>query len=285
MATTKYQSLLLTDDSGSSVIERIGGTVQTSDDNGQTFRPIGNLSTRFDNETLAFAQKVMPDFARLFRPIGTDLLPATEASLSTAPAAPVIDLTRAGGWYGLANAKVALNPVAPGGTTYNPVLGSVDAMTRPWMLRGRAILLTSTFGGAGTFCVFLSLDGSSAGGGGGGHAIQVMSTGSSSSTQVYLWLFNAAIPGGQQFSMGPDFVLGAVGGIPVSQPFTYALWFDMVNLRWALNDKINPANVLSVPNLDAFPSDATAVNTSNDAGVATNFKVDALACAFAAAVG
>lgn len=266
------------DQTGASAIVRDNGLLCSTDDDGNSLLPLGGSDGTFRHETVLFARKMMPQWQKLFRGQGTDLTPATEASLSVAPATPVIDLNYNNGVYTVTNAKIALNPVTPGATTYNPVLGAVDSLSVPWMIRGRFIMKASTFGGAGTFCVFLSMDGSSVGGGGGGHAIQMMSTGTSSTTQVYVWLFNAAFPGGVQFSGGPDLLLAGPGGIPVNQGFTLAMWFDMQSLRWAINDKFNPLNVITVPNFDAFPSDATAANTQNDAGTA-NFRVDALAFA------
>ncbi len=42
MAITKSQSSIYSDDSGFSVVERLGGRIQKSDDNGQTFSDFGN---------------------------------------------------------------------------------------------------------------------------------------------------------------------------------------------------------------------------------------------------
>jgi hypothetical protein len=256
--------------------------LQRSDDGGATFAPLSSEPISFENQTLQHARALMPQYARLFRSIGSDL---NDCKYSISATNAVIDIGTdgAGGVYTLSNGgKIGLNPVTPLATTYNPVLGSVDALARPWMLRARHKIIGTAFTAA-TFHTLLSLDGSGVGGGGGGHAIQVMSTGTSSATQVYLWLFNAAIPGGQQFSMGTDFVLGGPNGIPINQFFYVTLYFDMVSLRWELNDVPNSTNVLSVPNLDAFPSDATSVNTQTTDTV-VNGRVDALACAYAMSI-
>lgn len=50
MAATKYQSIILSDDSGFSVLQRGSGGVQKSDDNGQTFGPLG--SGGFGSDTI-----------------------------------------------------------------------------------------------------------------------------------------------------------------------------------------------------------------------------------------
>jgi hypothetical protein len=283
------------DNSGTSQLVRIAGVWKKSDDNGVTWSPLGTtqVPTSFAEETLLIARQLMPDRA-FNRVLGSDGTPITEFSLSAA-GTPVVDPTQAGGvvkFSGTAG-QLALNPVTPGAATYNPILGSFDSMSTPWFIRGRALLNFQAFTAA-TSVILASLDGSGVGGGGATHKIQLLSVGSSvgGAQQLFIRLQNATL-GPTDVSCGPDGLLGGANGlVPVNQYFTYSLYFDRVNIRWAFQDQYNnPINLLNGmamtgPNMDAMPNDATSVTLQNtDTTNGANIFIDALAIAYCSASG
>jgi hypothetical protein len=272
-------------------LARINGAFMQSNDGG-AYSLVGAQSpTGFAHETLLIAQQLMPDRA-FNRSMGTDFLPITEASLSAA-GTPVVDPTQAGGWVKFSGTagQLALNPVTPGAATYNPILGTFDSMASPWLIRGRAMLNFQAFTAA-TSVILASLDGSGVGGGGATHKIQLLSIGSTHLQQLYIRLQNATL-GPIDVSAGPDGLLGGANSqVAVNQPFTYTLYFDRVNIKWAFNDQYNnPVNLLngaamSGPNMDAMPNDATSVTLQNtDTTNGANISIDALAIAYRAALG
>jgi hypothetical protein len=281
----------LTDSTGQTILERRNGIPSRSDDGGATWTTLTQSPLSFNEETLLIARRLMPDRA-FNRVIGTDFLPITEASIS-AVGPPVVDPTQAGGvvkFSGTAG-QLALNPATPGATTYNPILGSFDSMSTPWFIRGRALLNFQAFTTA-TSVILASLDGSGVGGGGATHKVQLLSVGATHAQQLFIRLQNATL-GPTDVSCGPDGLLGgANSGVPVNQYFTYSLYFDRVNIRWAFQDQYNnPINLLngmamSGPNMDAMPNDATSVTLQNtDTTNGANIFIDALAIAYCSASG
>jgi hypothetical protein len=267
------------------------GLVQSTDGAAPIAITTAPIPCSFIEETLLIAQQLMPDRA-FNRVVGTDFTPITEASLSAA-GTPVVDPTQAGGWVKFSGTagQLALNPVTPGAATYNPILGTFDSMASPWLIRGRAMLNFQAFTAA-TSVILASLDGSGVGGGGATHKIQLLSIGSTHLQQLYIRLQNATL-GPIDVSAGPDGLLGGANSqVAVNQPFTYTLYFDRVNIKWAFNDQYNnPINLLngaamSGPNMDAMPNDATSVTLQNtDTTNGANISIDALAIAFRAAQG
>jgi len=299
------------DNAGSSFVDRANGALVATDGPGPGF-PLAQ-SRGFVYDTLSLAQLLMPNagFDRVF---GTDFAPIWEAALSAANT-PTIDQRWTGGVVqfnaGGAN-QVALNPVTPGGATYNPVLGFAGTAFRtravPWFARARVYVgaasqavqpnptTQSVIFTPAKELVLLSVDGSYVGGPGLTHNIQLVGIGSTHPTQVQLRL-----QGGSQFagptvvSAGPDANMGIYGSrFPINQFFNVALYYDSTRLYWAFSDNYNnPLNVAdaTLGQLLAMPQDAGAVTVNSsptgiqDLTIGAGFKIDALAMAYASETG
>lgn len=240
------------------------------------------VDSTFSEETLGLAKELMPTLG-ITRHMGSGFTPQHEVARPAANP-PTLDATFTGGvfQFGAVASSLALNPVTPASATYNPILGSFGAKSQPWMMRGRFFLNVTDFTAA-TSCVFLSLEDTGVGGGAANHKIQFLSLGTTSTRQTYIRVQGATGPA--DVSTGPDGLLGGVNGIPINQWFTLWLAFDLVNVRWAVNDRFNALNKLdAIPGqLDSMPSDvASVVCSSTDTTVSTNFKIDDLSIAYCA---
>lgn len=277
--------VILTDSSGSSIVERKNGIASVSDDAGQSWRTL-SVAADFAEETLQVAQAAIPDLG-IDRKIGTGFAPIWEVAIPGATP-PVVDTLFAGGvvQFSAAGASsMALNPTTPGGTAYGPVLGAFGSKSRPWLLRARLLINAAAFTNA-TSIVLLGLDNSTTFTNA-TRKIQLLSIGTTAqpgATQVFVRLTGSG--GTSDVSGGPDCVLGGIAGIPVNQWFTLTLYFDGINVRWMVNDRPNALNLLRADTgqLDNMPSDATGVVcTGNDTTIGANLKYDDLAFAYCSA--
>lgn len=280
------------------------GQVLVSVEGGQPI-PIAGVGRTFEQETLAHAQFLMPT-AGFDRVMGTDCTPIWDLALSAANT-PTIDQFWTGGvvQFSAAGAnQVALNPVTPGGATYNSVIGnSFRSRVVPWFIRAREYIgygLSAPPGSLpviftpGKELVLLSLNASYVGGAGTGHCIELVGMGSVHPTQVQLRLGgNSFAPGPTNVSVGQDGNLGAYNSLmPVNSFFDVALYFDGTKLYWAFSGNYNnPANQLDAAKgqLLSMGQDCGAVTVNSsatpDITIGAGFKLDALACAYASETG
>ena len=274
--------------SGQGYLSTDGTTLMLSTP-GKAARSVGNAGRMFEKETLDLAQKYFPD-AGFNRCVGTDFTPVWEASLA-GTSLPTIDPLYDGGvvQFGAGGtSQVALNPTTPGGTAYNPIIGSqFQTRATPWLIRGRMLINATQFTN-GTETVLLSMDdGVSLGGA--THMIQLVGMGAVDTSMVQIRLRGGNFfTGPTNVGIGKDGVLGGDGGIPVNQMFNIVLYFDGTKIGWMINDKFDPTNtldatkgqMLAMPQLVGW----VTVNSSasNDTTIGNNFKLDALACAYGA---
>lgn len=288
--------VVLTDETGSSILKRAAGEAYASDDTGATWRALKQTQrpTSFAEETLLLAQYLMPDrgFNRM---LGTDLLQLTDVALSAA-GPPVLDTTApvfSGGVVKFSGTAgfFGLNPTTPGATTYQSILGAFDSAASPWLLRGRGLLNFVTFTAA-TSVVLLSLDNGDGSGAAPTQYVQLCSNGSGVNGAQQLFIRMNVGAGNVDVSCGPDGVLGGASSlVPVNRMFEYLLGFDGGSVFWAFRDQVKPANRLSAlsmvaPNMDAMPLDARFVTVRNtDTTNGANIYVDAVAIAYCATMG
>jgi hypothetical protein len=211
----------------------------------------------FEAESIAWFKQWMPQ-NRLNRSVGSDLKAPWEVALSAAnpPTVPAANLTSSGGilTFPAAASQFALNPTAPGATTYAPILALYASRGAPWGLRGRALLKFSAFSN-GTVAL-LSLDGGLANP---THKIQLVSNPTLSAQQTYIRL-QGATGGPADYSTGPDGLLGGTGSqLGVNVMCTFALFFDDGRVRWNFGDQYNPLNVLDGTLLSVPDSGGAAI--------------------------
>lgn len=286
-----YQASFV-DNNGTSLIDRINNVLCGSDDGGVTWYPLRQAPMSFAEETLLLAQSFMPTLG-IDRCIGTDFAPIWNISRpATNP--PVLDATLPGGvitFPAAAASQFALNPATPGDltSTFNPILGTYDAASVPWMIHGEGLLNFTAFTAA-TSLALASLDDGTASP---ANSIQLLSAGSTHAQQLFIQLKAGGVAG-PLVSCGPDGVLGGANSrVPVNAKFRWAVWNDMVNIRWAFQDVYNPANRLDalgttpgIGNMDNMPSTLLANTTkfvtmrNSDLTNATNIFIDAYAIAY-----